>query len=439
MEKYINFVNKNASVDTSQKRLITGLAIVVFLTLSALSLIIFSFNIIIVVVLSVFSVLLLPALFDIRNHSSNVRSSLKYLNSKSFSTQSGISYVNGNIEKTLESHLKRLVLSYNDVVKQILLGDNRNFHKLVSNQLEHKEMDNLMIAFYDNNLTAYKEIVLSHEIDKDVNETFSRLLYEMSPVVNFNNMSGSGIPDEITRVNNGYSQVNTKIMIDLLTEFFLDIRGNKAAFFRGHFEQTLTDIRESKIFNNEKKFIENAVKIECTVLSNLLLKNDLHGVIAIMPAIIEKKNLRIKDLDREYLYHLIMLLIKSVEIEQLNISGYLVKIICSNYPPALINEIFKDIQLKNFKMENETREENWVLKFHTIGNEDIFIINGPSLKYCFFKAYLILKIYNFEKTEFDLDIDKRLDGRLHNKIQEDLTELDIDEKVFENYKRTCLT
>lgn len=438
MEHYINFVIENDSIDTSGKRLRTGLTIFIFFTSSVLFLIISSFNIVILAVISILSILILPGFFDIRSHTTNITSSLKYLNSKSFSTQSGIAYVNGNIEKTLESYLKSLVISYNELVRQILLGDNKKFHKLVSYQAKHKGMDKVMVAFYDNTLTTYKEIILSQNIDQDVNETFSRFLYEMSPVVNYNNISGEGIPDKINKLNYGYSIVNTKIMIDLLTKFFLDIRGNKADFFRGYFEQTLTDIRESKTINNEKKFIENAITIECTVLSNLILKNNLHGVIAIMPAIIEKRNLKIKDLDREYLDHLIMLLIKSVEIEQLSISGYLVKIICSNYPPALINEIFEDIQRKNFKIENETREENWVLKFHTIGNEDIFIINGPSLKYCFFKAYLILKIYNFKKEEFNLNINADLNEQLHNKIKEDLNELDIDEKVFEKYEKIVL-
>lgn len=438
MKVYIASLNKYSDDGTGQTKFNSVLKIMLILILISLVFIHFTFNLIIGICLSLVVILffLLPNFFNLRKDNNNIVSCLTYLTSKSFSTQSGISYVNGNIEKNSEVELKSLILTYNELIKQILLGDDQKLHKLVLYQSKHQDAYEIMSAFYDNTLTTYKEIVLSANIDQDVNETFATFLYEMSPVVVMNNINEKKIPNEIVQLNNEYSQVYTKVMIELLTEFFLDIKGNKAAVFRGYFEQTLTDIQVSKILKNEEKFVENAVKIECTVLANLLLKNNLHGVIAIMPSIIEKKNLNIDGLDQKYLEHLIMLLIKSVEIEHLKISGYLVKIICSNYSPTLINKCFYQIKKRHSITEGKTRNDEWFVKFHTIGNEDIFIISGPSLEYCFFKSYLVLKIYNDHKTEFDLSIKEDLYYRLFNKIKEDLTELDISKDTFDRYEKS---
>lgn len=129
-----------------------------------------------------------------------------------------------------------------------------------------------------------------------------------------------------------------------------------------------------------------------------------------------------KDSDT-YLRNLILITIKSIELMNYEITGYLTKMISSNYLPKEINKEFKGI-----KNDFQKKERNKKRDIIVVGlGEKKLLLHGLSFDYCLCKCYLIHKIFNFHRSEFDLKFDDpKLIGRIKKKIEFDADKLSID-------------
>ena len=83
--------------------------------------------------------------------------------------------------------------------------------------------------------------------------------------------------------------------------------------------------------------------------------------------------------------------------------------------------------MKKYNLKYLTREDSREIAFHDVENINIFFIHKPSLKYCYCKALLLIKIYNLEPQKIKVNIfeveKKDKIYSMFNRIIEDREEL----------------
>lgn len=354
---------------------------------------------------------------------------LQFLNLRAYNLNKNIYFISGTIEKQTERKLLKALINYNEELSKILFGDLRVNSDYVMLQLETTEPNNIsisLVSIYSNVLNTYKDIILKSEIDEDVVDDVKIAIFKLIPIVNFNGIRYDIKNELLKDLDNKYSKEYIKHLPTILNEFSIDKNKYNKDFIRQYIEVSATDIQEYIVMKNESKLLENNLIIDNKVLFDSLKNNDLKSLVEFSAAVLVKKNLGNPYLNNSYISTLIMLLIKAIELSHLTIAGYLTKLICNNYSAEIINENFNNI-LKKYNLKYLTREDSREIAFHDVENINIFFIHKPSLKYCYCKALLLIKIYNLEPQKIKVNIfeveKKDKIYSMFNRIIEDREEL----------------
>lgn len=372
---------------------------------------------------------------------------LELLNDKVFSANTGISYVNDKIEKKQENKLRHRISLYDTALKDILMINQEERCSMLSKQLVMSDdVTNRLTDLYDNIIITYRDIIIRENIDEDILSATFKNLYSMTPMLNIRT-EDTYVKNRARDLSIVYSEKYNKNLIEIFLSFSSNNKPYKAKLYGEYYEKIKTDINVYNHQDNEKTLKQNALKIEFTLLAKYVMDNDLLNVIEICSFMIEKKNIRDSQISEEYLLNLLALLIKSIEIMNFKVAGYLLKLISSNYPSEDISECLINLKKKHFKESAKIPDrynqkyisENRSTKLHSIDGKVIFLINGASFEYCWNKVVLLCIIYNFEPQNIKVFMKEKLYFRLIGKIKEDLKDLRIDEDIyneFENkYKR----
>lgn len=345
---------------------------------------------------------------------------LEFLNTKVFTLNTGISFINGRLEKNLEDELIEKIPTYTEKLSNILIGNKSESHQFIEKQLNDDiRVKTLLVSLYKNLLVTYKEIISKLDYDDKMVKTLSKSILQCAPIVTFNGIMFDKKPEVIIQLENEYSKIYNKILPELIKNFSIDYENYKLSFIREYFEISMTDITESNYMNNSHKYESNALIIDNRVLFEFIADDKLRSLIEFSTTVLMKKNYKYNDLPKKYLNNIIMLLIKSIELMHLEIAGYLVKFICNNYSTDEINEVYKNIEKTHDIVKDKSRKDQREISLHTVKDENIFFIHQPSFKYCFYKSLIMIKVYNFDSNKIEIKIPEDNYKRIYKKVSED--------------------
>lgn len=368
---------------------------------------------------------------------------LKSINNRIFSTNNSISYITYDLEDRLEVKLKDSIFLYTEKIKEILLGDNKNFDKIFNNyNPDNKEILDTLVSIYSNFMTTFKTIIENDKVDEELMIDITRNIYQFVPITNINGLKTPIKKENLLYLDKRYSKIYRDVLVDILLLNATNQEKKNPNLFSSYFVRINEDLREFTAVNNNAEMVkENALNIEIRILTKLLIENDIKNIVEFMSLVIEKNNLNDPHLKDKYLKHLFLLAIKSIELMHFKIAGYLIKILSSNFKANEINRVLRDISMMKLDKNNtpiilhsKIRQSNRVTKGFKLDGKDLFIINGASFEYCFYKLYLVLIIYNYQPLEFNIQIPRKQYNTLLDKIVFDSKELGIDNKVIDLYK-----
>lgn len=364
---------------------------------------------------------------------------LEFLNTKVFTLNTGISFINGSLEKNLEDKLIEKIPSYTEKLSNILIGKKSESHQFIEKQINGDvRVKKLLVYLYKNLLNTYKEIISKLDNDDQMVEVLSKSILQFVPIVTFNGIKFKQKPEVIIQLENEYSKTYNKILPELIKKFSIDYDNYKLSFIREYFEISITDIRENYYMNNSLKSEYNSLIIDNRVLFEFIADDKLRSLIEFSTTVLMKKNFTFNDLSKKYLHNIVMLLIKSVELIHLEVAGYLVKFICNNYSTNEIKEAYKDIEKRYGLKKDKSRKDQREISLHTVKDENIFFIHQPSFKYCFYKSLVMVKVYNFKAEEIDIKIPDDYCERIYKKVCEDSKSMGFGELFSERgLKRKC--
>lgn len=356
---------------------------------------------------------------------------ISYLNESLFTTMFSLNYLNKQLELQKAKHLNNLLNKTNENIKAILLGDEQNNETLIERLGQtHKssvdEIDTTLIHIYHNYLRELKNLVLSKEVAQEISTEVFKLIYYLLPIIQFREFQSCTTSPRYESLEDKYSTTYISVLKEILTETSINFSTENEVIYRQYIEDILTTIKEREHYNlNEYEKVRTYARhIECSTLLEFVLSNNLNGVINFNLCIITKKNMKNTNKNNDnYLRNLILITIKSIELTNYEISGYLIKMISSNYSPQEINEEFVKVRTDFQKTE---RSEKRDIIVERIG-EDRILLHGLSFDYCLCKCYFIHKIFNFDPSEFTLNFeDENLEKRVKEKIKFDSERLSID-------------
>lgn len=360
---------------------------------------------------------------------------IDYINENLFTTISSLNYLNPQLELQKAKFLNELLAKTHGNIKDILLGDeNSNEINLKRLEQSHKtrvdEIDETLIHIYHNYLNELKNLVLSKEVAQEISTKVFKLVYDLLPIIKYREFQHSYINERYELLENKYSITYTNVLKEILTETSINFSTDNEVIYRQYIIDILTTIKSREHYNLDEyeKVKDYARYIESSTLLEFVLSNNLKGVINFNLCIITKKNMKNAHGKNDiYLRNLILIAIKSVELTNYEITGYLTKMISSNYSPQEINDEFMSIK-KGFQKTERSEKRDLIVE--SIG-EDRILLHGLSFDYCLCKCYYIHKIFNYNSNVFTLNFnDDRLEARVKEKIKFDSERLSIDDNLI---------
>lgn len=373
---------------------------------------------------------------DKKNNLKNNQLIISYINETLFTTISSLNYLNRQLELQKAKILNDLLSETHENIKSILLGDEDNnaiYLKRLeqTNKTSVDEIDETLIHIYHNYLKELKNLVLSKEVAQEISAKVFKLVYDLLPIIKYRGFQSSNINERYELLEYKYSITYISVLKEILTETSINFSTDNEVIYRQYIIDILTTIktREHYNLNEYEKVRKFARYIECSALLEFVLSNNLKGVINFNLCIITKKNMKdTKEENDVYLRNLILITIKSVELTNYEITGYLTKMISSNYSPREINNEFINIK-KDFQKYERSAKRDLIVE--RIG-EDRILLHGLSFDYCLCKCYYIHKIFNYDSSAFTLKFDDdKLESRVKEKIRFDSERLSIDEHLID--------
>lgn len=368
---------------------------------------------------------------------------LKYISNRVFSTNISISYVKDQLDKAKEVDLNNRINNYTNFINTILVGNEEILDDLFDTyNLNDPKTKKYLVIIYDNMLVTYKDIIVKNQVDSDIIINISRLIYSFKPVINYNGLLKGDKPKNLISLENEYSKIYCNILVDIL---YRNVKTTAyPSLFRDYFELVNTDLKEYKIYKNDFSIIKNSYNVETRLLSQFVLDNNVENITSVISLIVEKRVFINDEYTKHYLKVLILMTVKSIELMNNKLSGYLIKIISTNFKSSEINDMFEEMSEDIYTVHNnpsmsksERRNYNRKTKSLSISDQTIIIVNGSSYKYCFYKTYLLFIMYNDQFELFKLKVEKALFDSIQCKICDDLQTFGFTKKTIDvlNEKR----
>lgn len=303
------------------------------------------------------------------------------------------------LDSFAKENVQREFYNYNNNIYKILFGsEDYEFHttdEFIERNKEHYKL------FYESLLSATSHIATDKNISKEFQYIFTNHFIELSPEYYIRKMDEDKIKGTINHYSNNFIDKFIKLYTVSANDNKIFLTRNIRKYQESFIESTLNLFD----FKSRKINLEKSMKIDVLIIYNQILMGYKQSPVEIMSYILKKINLLNNSYEiysdmsvnpvrnyperEELLLNLLFCIIKGVETSNYNISGYLIKVVISNFDTESINKCIYQMS------KNEVDSYGNIQQYIT--ENEVLSLNGKSFKYCLIKTLFLIVIFSKER------------------------------------------